>query len=77
MRDVPDGEVFSGPTKSLMMIDFGRSIDLNFYPKGTTFTNKVNTSCFMCTEMMTERPWTFQVINMLTFLSSLSSLQTV
>ena len=32
------------------------------FPKGTTFTANNETDGFMCIEMKTERPWTYQVI---------------
>ncbi|XP_076314814.1 uncharacterized protein LOC143227200 isoform X2 [Tachypleus tridentatus] len=47
-------------TTALRIIDFGRGIDLNLFPPGTTFTIKVNTEGFQCIEMKEGRPWTFQ-----------------
>ncbi|XP_022241979.1 mitotic checkpoint serine/threonine-protein kinase BUB1-like isoform X2 [Limulus polyphemus] len=47
-------------TTALRIIDFGRGIDLNLFPPGTTFTIRVNTEGFQCVEMKENRPWTFQ-----------------
>lgn len=46
--------------KLLTLIDFGESLDMKNYPKGTVFTGKVLTSGFQCVEMKTDRPWTYQ-----------------
>lgn len=53
--------VFGGASRFVQLIDFGRSIDMKKYPAGTTFLTKVNTECFQCIEMKTNRPWTYQV----------------
>jgi len=45
----------------LQLIDFGQSIDMTLFPPDTTFTAKVTTQGFQCTEMKTNRPWTYQV----------------
>lgn len=45
----------------LKLIDFGQSIDMSLFPPGTTFTAKVTTKGFQCSEMQTNRPWTYQV----------------
>lgn len=45
----------------IKLIDFGRSIDLNFFPKEQTFTAALNTKNFICTEMMENRSWKHQV----------------
>jgi hypothetical protein len=45
----------------LKLIDWGQAIDLRCFPANTTFTAKVTTSGFQCVEMMTNRPWTYQV----------------
>ena len=50
-------------TGMLKLIDFGRSIDMKMFPANTTFTAKVTTSGFQCIEMLTNRPWTYQVRN--------------
>ena len=54
-------EVFSGKQRFAQLIDFGQSIDMTKYKAGTTFMTKVTTRCFQCTEMKTNRPWTYQV----------------
>lgn len=53
--------VFGGASRCMQLIDFGQSIDMSKYPKGTTFMAKVKTSGFQCIEMQTDRPWTYQV----------------
>lgn len=45
---------------ALQLIDFGQSIDLKLYPKGQVFRQRVSTKNFICTEMMDNKPWTFQ-----------------
>lgn len=45
----------------LILIDLGQSIDLDFFPEGTTFTAKCLTSGFQCTEMLSGKPWNYQV----------------
>lgn len=44
----------------VQLIDFGVSIDLKLFPKGTTFKKIVTTECFTCIEMLEKRPWTYQ-----------------
>ncbi|XP_077544522.1 uncharacterized protein LOC144156844 [Haemaphysalis longicornis] len=41
--------------------DFGRAIDMTALPTGTSFTQVIETDSFKCTEMLSGRPWTFQV----------------
>ncbi|XP_076872776.1 uncharacterized protein bub1 isoform X2 [Brachyhypopomus gauderio] len=44
----------------LVLIDFGQSIDMSLFPKGTAFTARCMTSGFQCTEMLSARPWNYQ-----------------
>ncbi|XP_063774154.1 mitotic checkpoint serine/threonine-protein kinase BUB1 isoform X2 [Pseudophryne corroboree] len=44
----------------LALIDFGQSIDMTLFPKGTAFTAKCDTSGFQCVEMLTSKPWNYQ-----------------
>ncbi|XP_058447206.1 uncharacterized protein LOC131427760 [Malaya genurostris] len=44
----------------IQLIDFGVSIDLKLFTKGTTFTKVVTTECFTCIEMLEKRSWTYQ-----------------
>ncbi|XP_053169627.1 mitotic checkpoint serine/threonine-protein kinase BUB1 isoform X2 [Hemicordylus capensis] len=44
----------------LAIIDFGQSIDMTLFPKGTVFTGKCETSGFQCPEMKAQKPWTYQ-----------------
>ncbi|CAH1793208.1 unnamed protein product [Owenia fusiformis] len=62
VMDIPqlDDDVFVEENKVLKLIDFGRSIDMEMFDAGTTFTAQVKTSGFQCIEMMTHRPWTYQ-----------------
>jgi checkpoint serine/threonine-protein kinase len=45
----------------LCLIDFGRAIDLSAYPPGTRFVGDCHTKGFQCVEMLSSRPWTFQI----------------
>ncbi|XP_037663580.1 mitotic checkpoint serine/threonine-protein kinase BUB1 [Choloepus didactylus] len=45
----------------LALIDLGQSIDMKLFPKGTTFTAKCETSGFQCTEMLSKKPWNYQI----------------
>ncbi|ETM49533.1 BUB protein kinase [Phytophthora nicotianae] len=45
----------------LYLIDYGRSIDLSFYPDGTVFRGSCHAKGFQCVEMLTQRPWTYQI----------------
>ena len=45
----------------LALIDLGQSIDMSLFPDGTAFTAKCMTSAFQCTEMLSGRPWNYQV----------------
>ncbi|XP_066534081.1 mitotic checkpoint serine/threonine-protein kinase BUB1 [Hoplias malabaricus] len=44
----------------LVLIDFGQSIDMTLFPEGTAFTARCMTSGFQCTEMLSNRPWSYQ-----------------
>ncbi|XP_074253053.1 mitotic checkpoint serine/threonine-protein kinase BUB1 isoform X2 [Saimiri boliviensis] len=45
----------------LALIDLGQSIDMKLFPKGTKFTAKCNTSGFQCVEMLSNKPWNYQI----------------
>eukprot|EP00850_Spirogloea_muscicola_P001065 SM000004S14935 [mRNA] locus=s4:351711:358828:+ [translate_table: standard] len=47
--------------KGLTLIDWGRSIDLRCFPKGTAFMADCGTEAFRCTEMIEGKPWAYQV----------------
>lgn len=53
-----EGDDFSD---GLALIDLGQSIDMRLFPKGTVFTAKCETSCFQCTEMLSNKPWNYQI----------------
>ena len=46
---------------AIKLIDFGRSIDMRAFDSSTQFTGSCNTSGFVCTEMKTGKPWSWQV----------------
>ncbi|KAM8785249.1 mitotic checkpoint serine/threonine-protein kinase BUB1 [Rhynchonycteris naso] len=56
-QDREDDDLSAG----LALIDLGQSIDMKLFPKGTTFTGKCETSGFQCTEMLSNKPWNYQV----------------
>lgn len=45
----------------LVLVDLGQSIDMALFPEGTAFTAKCLTSGFQCTEMLSGKPWNYQV----------------
>lgn len=45
----------------LALIDLGQSIDMKLFPKGTVFTGKCETSGFQCPEMLSNKPWNYQI----------------
>lgn len=47
-------------TPALQLIDFGTTIDMDFYSPDDVFTSKVQTEHFECCEMRENKPWTFQ-----------------
>ena len=49
---------YENPEIVLQLIDFGQSIDLNYFSKHV-FWAKVKTENFVCTEMMDDKPWTY------------------
>lgn len=50
-----------GEDDGLALIDLGQSIDMKLFPKGTAFTGKCETSGFQCVEMLSNRPWNYQI----------------
>ncbi|XP_040849449.1 mitotic checkpoint serine/threonine-protein kinase BUB1 isoform X1 [Ochotona curzoniae] len=48
-------------SSGLTLIDLGQSIDMKLFPKGTAFTGKCETSGFQCTEMLSNKPWNYQI----------------
>ncbi|XP_072102981.1 mitotic checkpoint serine/threonine-protein kinase BUB1 isoform X2 [Mobula birostris] len=48
-------------SQGLTLIDFGQSIDMNLFPKNAVFVENCKTSGFQCIEMLSEKPWTFQI----------------
>ncbi|KAK2492828.1 hypothetical protein MC885_000140 [Smutsia gigantea] len=56
-QDSEDDDLSAG----LALIDLGQSIDMKLFPKGTTFTAKCETSGFQCPEMLSKKPWNYQI----------------
>ncbi|XP_058390561.1 mitotic checkpoint serine/threonine-protein kinase BUB1 [Diceros bicornis minor] len=56
-QDSEDDDLFAG----LALIDLGQSIDMKLFPKGTVFTAKCETSGFQCIEMLSNKPWNYQI----------------
>lgn len=50
-----------GLSHGLTLIDMGQSIDMTLFPEGPAFTGKCETSGFQCVEMLTHKPWNYQV----------------
>jgi len=61
IRDKVDNDDPIRANKGLQIIDYGRSIDLHMYPKGTTFVGSCQVDGFQCVEMITGKPWTYQI----------------
>lgn len=51
---------YGDSTPVIQLIDFGVSIDMKLFPSKTEFHNIVTTEGFTCTEMLDNRPWTYQ-----------------
>lgn len=49
---------YLNPEIVVQLIDFGQSIDLNYF-SNHVFWAKVRTEHFVCTEMMENKPWTY------------------
>ncbi|KAM9053408.1 mitotic checkpoint serine/threonine-protein kinase BUB1 [Megaptera novaeangliae] len=56
-QDSEDDDLSAG----LALIDLGQSIDMKLFPKGTAFTAKCETSGFQCIEMLSNKPWNYQI----------------
>lgn len=56
-QDGDDDDASAG----LALIDLGQSIDMKLFPKGTEFTGRCETSGFQCIEMLSNKPWNYQV----------------
>nr|CCA15341.1 serine/threonine protein kinase putative [Albugo laibachii Nc14] len=55
----PDDPVHA--TGNIVLIDFGRAIDLKSYPKDTAFSGDCHVKGFQCVEMLTGKPWRHQI----------------
>lgn len=50
-----------GVDHGLVLIDLGQSIDMRLFPPGAAFSTRCCTSGFQCTEMLSGKPWSYQV----------------
>uniref|UniRef100_A0A8C4PZR4 Protein kinase domain-containing protein n=1 Tax=Eptatretus burgeri TaxID=7764 RepID=A0A8C4PZR4_EPTBU len=48
-------------SSGLVLLDFGQSIDLQLFQRGTRFRGSSKTHSFCCPEMLQNQPWTIQV----------------
>ena len=55
----------SSRTKCLVLIDYNRSIDLSILPSEAEFCAKTDNKSLLCSEMKVDKPWTYQVNNLL------------
>lgn len=63
----PDNFMLMGPIDAanfdrpiLKLIDFGQAIDMQLFPANVEFSSSLATEGFTCTEMLENRPWTYQ-----------------
>ncbi|XP_076989840.1 mitotic checkpoint serine/threonine-protein kinase BUB1 isoform X2 [Tamandua tetradactyla] len=54
-----DGD--DGSSAGLALIDLGQGIDMKLFPEGAAFTARCETSGFQCVEMLSGKPWSYQV----------------
>ena len=62
MKVRPALDLIRGSTSFLKLIDFGQSIDMTMFPPGTTFVTSTSAFGFQCPEVLSNRPWTYQVV---------------
>ena len=48
----------------LCLLDFGRAIDIQAFPRGTQFIGSCDTDSFQCIQMLNNEPWTWQVMTL-------------
>lgn len=63
----PDNFMLMSPIDSgnlyrpvLKLIDFGQAIDMQLFPPNVEFSSSLATEGFTCSEMLENRPWTYQ-----------------
>lgn len=63
----PDNFMLMGPIDTanydrpiLKLIDFGQAIDMQLFPADVEFHSALATEGFTCSEMLEQRPWTYQ-----------------
>ena len=47
----------------LVLIDFGRAVDLTVFPPDTMFQGSCETEGFQCTQMLEGKPWKYEVLH--------------
>ena len=52
----------SAAGSGLVLIDFGRAVDLAVFPGDTLFHGSSNTDGFQCTQMLEGKPWKYEVL---------------
>jgi checkpoint serine/threonine-protein kinase len=50
----------SAAGSGLVLIDFGRAVDLTVFPGDTLFHGSCNTDGFQCTQMLEGKPWKYE-----------------
>lgn len=56
---LPDDPTYA--TGNIVLIDFGRAINLRDYPKQAVFSGDCHVKGFQCIEMLTGKPWRHQI----------------
>ena len=54
-------DFFSKLRPSIQLIDFGRCVDLNMFPRGKTFSHVFSKADMRSPEMLEGRPWSYQL----------------
>ncbi|CAG0904925.1 unnamed protein product [Cyprideis torosa] len=52
--------MFGSFSRCVQLIDFGRSIDMKFFPPGTTFDEYNSCEGFTCPQMLEGKPWAYE-----------------
>lgn len=58
-RPVTDYSSIRG--RGVCLLDFGRAIDVQSFPRGTQFIGSCGTDSFQCTQMLNQEPWSWHV----------------
>ena len=52
---------FAGELCFLVLIDFGRGVDMSMFPKNHKFLSTDGVSSFTCTQMLDGKPWSYEL----------------